>query len=323
MPNPNLKWEQKLDYNAGLDLVVSRLSLTLDVYSSDTHNMLTDLAIPTSTGFSVVKDNLGLVKNMGVDTRLSWRVWEGKNGFVSVFGSAIWNKNYIVRLSDSLREYNDRMRERSKDTRSSSPVRLYEDGQSMTTIWAVQSAGIDPTNGRELFIKKDGSLTYDYDPTDLIPAGDMSPKVRGNGGITAEWHGIGANIIVSYLYGGQQYNTTLVSKVENANINYNVDRRLAEGRWRTPGQVTRYKKFDSSSMTRPTTRFIQDQNELTISAVSLYYEVPKSVYKADWLKRLRLSCNMNNIATFSSIEIERGTAYPFARQLSFSILATF
>ena len=323
MPNPDLKWEQKIDYNVGLDLVVSRLSLTLDFYTADTHNMLTDLAIPASTGFTVVKDNLGLVKNTGIDTRLSWRVWEGKNGFVNLFGSAIWNKNYIVRLSDSLREYNDRMREQSKNTQSSSPVPLYEDGQSMTTIWAVQSAGIDPTNGRELFVKKDGSLTYDYDPTDLIPAGDTSPKLRGNGGISAEWHGIGANVIVSYILGGQQYNSTLVSKVENANITYNVDRRLAEGRWRTPGQVTRYKKFDSSQKTRPTTRIIQDQNELTISSVSLYYEVPREVLRADWLGRLRLSCNMNNIATFSSIEIERGTAYPFARQLSFSILATF
>lgn len=285
--------------------------------------MLTDLAIPTITGFSVVKDNLGLIRNSGLEARFSYNIWQSDKGFFNVFGSAVTNKNYIVRLSDSLREYNERMMKKSKESNSSSPVPLFQDGQSMTTIFAIKSAGIDPTNGKELFIKRDGTLTYDYDPTDLCPVGDTAPKLRGTCGINAEYKGFGLNLTLGYLMGAQAYNATLVDKVENANITYNVDRRLAQGRWRTPGQVTKFKKFDSHSRTRPTTRFIQERNELTISALSLYYDIPLKFCKPLHMQRLKLSCNANNLHTFSSIEIERGTAYPFARQFSFSMIATF
>lgn len=324
MPNPDLKWEQKLDKNIGMDLKLWGLSLTLDLYQADTRNMLTDLTIPTSTGFSVVKDNLGLVRNTGVEARLMYGLWRGADGFVNIYGSVAHNKNYIVSLSESLREYNERMKnESTKGNGSGRPVQLYQDGQSMTAIWTVPSAGIDPMSGREVYIKKDGQLTYEYDPSDLAPMGDSAPLVRGNAGLNAEYKGVGLNVTLTYEAGGQAYNYTLVNKVENANIYYNVDKRLAEGRWRQPGQVTKYKKFESGTMTRPTSRFIQDRNDLNISSISLYYLFPKAITDPLKMERLRLALFMNNIATFSSIEVERGLDYPFARRVSCSISATF
>ncbi len=323
MPNPDLKWEQKLDKNIGFDMQLGNLNLTVDLYQADTRNMLTDLTIPGSTGFTIVKDNLGLVRNSGFEARLSYALWRGKDGFATVFGSLSHNKNYIVSLSESLREYNSKVKENSTKGDFSGPVQLFQDGQSMTTIWAVQSAGIDPVRGVEVFIKKNGELTYTYDPSDLVPVGDETPKIRGNVGINAEYKGFGISAILSYLAGGQSYNSTLVNKVENAPIRYNVDKRLAEGRWREAGQVTRYKKFDDSWMTRPTSRFVQERNELNISSISLYYNFPKSIYSAINAKYLKVALLMNDIATFSSIEVERGLAYPFARRLSCSITATF
>lgn len=323
MPNPDLKWEQKLDKNIGFDLRLWGLNLTVDLYQADTRNMLTDLTIPGSTGFTTVKDNLGLVRNTGFEAKLSYALWRGKEGYVNLFGSLSHNKNYIVSLSESLREYNSKVKKNSTRGDFSGPVQLFQDGQSMTTIWAVKSAGIDPARGVEVFVKKNGELTYTYDPSDLVPVGDETPKIRGNVGINAEYKGFGLSAILSYLAGGQSYNATLVNKVENAPIRYNVDKRLAEGRWREVGQVTRYKRFDSSWMTRPTSRFVQERNELNISSVSLYYIFPKSVYSAIGAKYLKVALLMNDIATFSSIEVERGLAYPFARRLSCSITATF
>lgn len=326
MPNPDLKWEQKMDYNIGFDAHIKGLSLTFDVYRADTKNMVTDLALPTSTGFSTVKDNLGLVRNTGVELKAFWNVVKKKDLAVSLFGSMAHNKNYIVRLSESLKKYNDTMKKNSEESKATRPVPLYEDGRSMTAIWVVNSAGIDPNTGREIFIKRDGTLTFDYDPNDLQPLGDSSPKLRGNAGFSAEYKGFGVNMVFTYLLGGQMYNNTLVDKVENANINYNVDRRLAEGRWRRVGQVTPYKKFDFSNLavrTRPTSRFMQDRNELHISSLSLYYELPRTFCRKIHAERVRLTCYLNDLATLSSIQVERGTSYPFARRMSFSLTTTF
>ena len=119
------------------------------------------------------------------------------------------------------------------------------------------------------------------------------------------------------------YNSTLVSRVEDADIRYNVDRRVLTGRWQTPGQVTLYKRYNANSVTRATTRFVQDRNELSLSSISAYYEFPKSIYSKLYMQRLRFAAYLNDVATFSSIKVERGTSYPFARTLSFSLSATF
>lgn len=66
MPNPALKWEQRMDYNVGADIMIHRATIAFDYYNSVTENMLTDVAIPTSTGFDTVKDNLGKVRNRGI-----------------------------------------------------------------------------------------------------------------------------------------------------------------------------------------------------------------------------------------------------------------
>lgn len=323
MPNSALKWEQKLDYNVGFDARIAGLSLSMDFYSADTKNMLTNVTIPTSTGFSYVKDNLGLVRNSGVEAKASYMLWKAKDGFVNMYGTFIYTKNRIIRLSDSMKAYNEKMLKTAEDTGTSTPVLMYQDGLSMNTIWAMPSAGIDPQTGREIYIRKDGTLTYDYDATQLVPAGDATQKYRGTGGFTAEYKGIGLSATLSYLGGGDMYNYTLVDRVENADITYNVDRRILLGRWKEPGQVTRFKKFQSGETTRATTRFVQSRRELHLSSISAYYEFPESVYGKLGMERLRLAFYMNDIATFSSIKVERGLSYPFARNMSFSLTATF
>ena len=109
MPNSKLKWEQKKDHNIGIDMRVAGLSLSVDYYSADTKNMLTDVTIPTSTGFAIVKDNLGLVRNSGVEAKANYTIWQGKEGFVNVYGTFAYNRNKIIRLSESMRAYNEKM----------------------------------------------------------------------------------------------------------------------------------------------------------------------------------------------------------------------
>ena len=186
----------------------------------------------------------------------------------------------------------------------------------MNAIWAVPSLGIDPTTGQEIYVRKDGTLTYEYDAQDQGVAGSSDPKYRGNFGFAAEYKGFGLSATCTFLGGGQRYNTTLVNKVENVDIHYNVDRRVLYGRWQTPGQNAMFKKLGSytdengkqhDEKTRATTRFVQDNNELTFSSLSLYNEFNPRLISKIRLKRLKLAFYMNNIATLSSIRIERGT----------------
>ena len=109
------------------------------------------------------------------------------------------------------------------------PAQLYYDGVSMNAIWAVRSLGIDPHNGREIYLSSRGLPTYNWSAADQVVLGDEMPKFQGTGGISFEWKGIGGNASFTFQYGAQMYNTTLVQKVENANLSDNVDARLFDG----------------------------------------------------------------------------------------------
>lgn len=175
----------KKRFNIGIDMRIAGLSLSFDYYTADVKNMLTDVTIPTSTGFNSIKDNLGLVRNSGIEAKVTYTAWQGKEGFFNLYGSLVYTKNRIVHLSESMRSYNEKMRQQATEKTNSTPVALYEDGLSMNTIWAVPSAGIDPQTGNEIYIKKDGSYTYIYDSNDIVPAGDETPKYRGTAGFSA------------------------------------------------------------------------------------------------------------------------------------------
>ncbi|WP_299672112.1 SusC/RagA family TonB-linked outer membrane protein [uncultured Polaribacter sp.] len=333
LANNGLQWETKFDYNLGLDARVKGLSLTFEYYESYTENLITDITIPTSTGFNSVKENLGKVKNSGFELNASYLVWSNENSFLTFNVGLFTNKNEIIELSDALESFNEAARIRAAADDNNKPVLFYEDGLSLNTIWAVPSLGIDPATGREVYINRDGNTTFEWDANDMIAAGDSNPTFRGNFGFTTEYKGFGLSVTGRYLGGGQLYNQTLVDRVENVDINFNVDKRVLTGRWNTPGQVTQFKGLgffnkigtftDFTTLTRPTTRFVQDRNELDIAAINVYYEFNKKFLANTKLQRLRLSFNMNEVAKFSSIQIERGTSFPFARTLSFSLAATF
>lgn len=333
LPNPQLKWEQKKDWNLGLDAQVGPFQIRADYYDSYTENMVTNVSVSPSTGFSMVRDNLGLVRNRGYEIFANVTLYRSKDGFFNLYGSVANNSNEIVRLSESMRTYNQLQEQEAADKGNNEPVLMYKDGMSMTSIWAVESLGIDPMNGKEIYLKKDGTRTYVYDPLDLKVMGDTKPKARGNFGFTAEYKGFGFSSTFRFLYGGQMYNQTLVDRVENIDIDYNVDKRVLLGRWQEPGQVVPFKRLGTfqyegdpmayQAKTQATSRFVQDRNELTWGSATLYYDLPKRVVNNWSMERMRFSVYMNDILTLSSIKIERGLYYPFARTVSCSLSITF
>lgn len=176
----------------------------------------------------------------------------------------------------------------------------------------------------EVYIRPNGERTLIWDTNDQVVIGDSRPKAHGTFGVNFEWKGFIFNTICSYEMGGDYYNTTLVDKVENANILNNVDKRYLEDRWKTPGDRAYFKNIADASYTKPTSRFVMKNNQLTLSTINVGYDF------RDWqfVKRigftsLKIMAYMNDIATFSTVKQERGTDYPFARNVNFSLSFNF
>ena len=332
MENPNLKWQVKDQYNIGFDMMYKRISINANYYYNQTKNLVSNISIVPSTGFNTVDDNLGEVMNRGWEISLGYTPWQSKDGFLNISGAITTNKNEITKLSESMRAFNELQDKLAAEYNNTAPVRKYIEGMPLNAIWAVPSQGIDPMTGREVFINREGKRTYDWSEKDMVYCGQTDPKYRGTVGFNVEYKGFGLSAYGTYEGGCEYYNYTLVERVEDANIRGNVDRRVLQGRWTTPGQNALYttkrpsyqtSTGSASASTRLTSRFVQKRDEFSISSLNFYYNFSESVARKMRLKRLQLKCSMDNVATFSSIRLERGTSYPFARTLYFTLLATF
>ena len=112
----------------------------------------------------------------------------------------------------------------------------YVEGGSLTSIFGVRSLGINPADGKEIYLRPDGTITYDWNAADQVVVGNEEPKLQGTFGFNLRWKQFSLYSTFMYEFGGQRYNSTLVSKVENAHIqSSNVDRRVLTGRWQKPG----------------------------------------------------------------------------------------
>ena len=337
LANPELQWQKTQDNNFGIEFsMLNMLDVTFDYYIKNTENLLTPISLPPSAGFDSYVENLGETKNRGIEAKVNLRVIRDtkREMYLSVFGSLMHNKNKITKISDALNTLNNTRDEEKVGSNIpdhengkgvTKPSTRYAEGQSMNAIWAVRSLGIDPMNGDEIFLSADGKMVYKWDPKDQVVVGDDLPKVSGTFGFNFEYKGFSVNTSFYYRLGGQYYNQTLVNKVENADIQYNVDRRMYTDRWTTPGVAAKYKAFNSSEpFTRPTSRFVQDLNELQMTSLNIGYDFRNCGFmKGGAIERLKLQFYANDLFRLSTVKTERGTEYPYARTYSFTLQATF
>lgn len=335
--NSGLGWEKthNMDIGVDADLFHGLLQMNFSYYRKKTVDLVNSVTLPSSTGFTSYKDNIGEVMNKGVEIQLRSTVFSNRDWLVSVFGNLAHNENKITKISDSMKEYNKRVQEKYADYNSlsqgdskySQTYLQYVEGGSLTSIFGVKSLGINPADGREIFVRPDGTITYDWNAADQVVIGNEEPKVQGTFGFNLRWKQFQLYSTFMYECGGQRYNSTLVNKVENAYIqSSNVDRRVLSGRWQKPGDLVPYGRLQTEGVvatTRPTSRFIQDYNILTFNSLTLSYDV-----EADWVKRagiglLRIELSGSDLFRASTVKAERGLDYPYSRSFAVSAKMSF
>ena len=329
--NPDLKWQQTIKNNFGLSagLLNGKLNIGFDLYSEITDNLILPLDVAPSTGFISYQDNLGATKNTGYEFSISSPIIQNRKK--NIFWTLMFNtghfKNTITKLSPAIEALNNA--NNVNDAKQAKPLPRFEVGQSMSRIWAVQSLGIDPATGKEIFVKLDGTKTFVWDPTDKRPVGDASSKLKGMIASNLIYKGFTFNITLSYQYGGQMYNQTLVDKIENVNLLVtNADERVLSERWKKPGDIVSYKSLLADGglqLTKTTSRFVQDNNYLEATSITVGYTFPSNL---SWVRKMKLSTprffiTQNNVFRFATIRTERGTGYPFARSFNFGLATTF
>lgn len=324
--NPDLEWEKTRMFDLGFDLTLfNKFSVTVNYYNKKTIDLIGDITLPLSTGFTSFKSNLGEMVNKGFELNARITAVSTKDINLNIYGTASHNTNKYVKIHDALKEYNRMVEEYYRLHYSvNKPLMKYYEGASQTAIYAMKSMGINPADGKEVYLKADGTSTYEWNESELVVVGDTEPFVRGAFGMNLSWKSLYVFTGFIYEFGGEQYNSTLVSKVENANVYYNVDRRVFTDRWQKPGDVTFLKDIrDWNVPTRVTSRFVQKNNNISFNSVTLGYNLPKKILSKYKIEDCKLQLTANDLGHVSTIKRERGTSYPYARIFNLSVHLNF
>ena len=152
LENTKLEWQKTNKWNVGvdMDMLKSRLNIVADIYLEKTSNLLSSLDLPYSNGFTSYVENVGKKENRGFELKTTvFLVRDTEKKVIwSVTGSLVHNRDRVVKLSPALKEMYDKLLSEG----GSLPNKILREGDSENTIYAVHSLGIDPSNGRELFL---------------------------------------------------------------------------------------------------------------------------------------------------------------------------
>lgn len=322
--NPELMWQKTLDKNIGMELSVfdNRLHCVVDFYHKKTDPVLARVNISSSSGLTEINTNMGGQINKGFSGLVKYAVFSNPERRINwtLSGTVRAEKGYFYGIGNSL----DKMNAKNRENRS---YERYYDGGSLTSIWAMRSAGIDPASGRELFITRTGETTFEYSYSDEVVVGNTAPKTEGVLGSSLYYKGFSFGAYVRYRIGGQIFNTAVYEKVENiglSDLKYNQDRRALYDRWQKPGDIAGFKSIEESSATPMSSRFVMDENVLTGESFQLGYELEDSGFLEKYgISALTLQFYAVNLFRFSSVKSERGIDYPFARSFSMSLTLNF
>ena len=334
--NPNLKWQKTLDKNIGVDIALlgNRLNFNMDYFVKDTDPLLVYITVPSSVGITSVGTNMGSQLTKGINGTVKYspiyRPSERINWTLSV--NFRWQKARYENIGNSLEKLNEANREEgdvsgdgSYRDKNTSLTRYY-DGGDPNSLWAVRSLGIDPSTGREVFMKKDGTYTFEYDVKDEVIVGNSQPKLEGVLGSTLYYKGFSFSFYFRYKLGADVFNNAMYTNVENiseSSLKYNQDKRALYDRWQKAGDRAQFKGISLTETTKISSRFVQREDVLSGESISAGYDFnPKGLAKFG-VSAIRLQANMNDIFRVSSVKEERGIDYPFARTMSMSLSVTF
>lgn len=279
--NSDLVPEQNhsIDFGFSAELL-RRVTLDVNFYNRKTKQALLDVPIPSSTGFTVLKRNIGVLQNRGVEMSLNVKLLNSFDWRWSIGTTLAYNANKVLDLyyADRIYTYEDAL------------VPDYEIGKSYDMIYGPQSLGIDPFTGYPVFRTADGgekSATKPLTKEDVIALGHLTPPYTGTVSMNFGYKTFDLDIDFYYVHGGvQRYNYTYVRNRDSANKNAVAGQ--TEKMWFHPGDEnkTYWTPYYTSATAEenialyPNSRTVGKSDYLKLSMVSLRYRLPSA-----WLQK--------------------------------------
>jgi hypothetical protein len=253
---------------------------TVEVYNNTTVDLFLNRQLSRTSGFQSVTNNLGKLRNRGIEAGL--------------YGTIVRTKNFVWDMDANFTYNQNRLLDQHGQDENVSGLYINKVGQPINSIYVVRYAGVDPHNGDALYYKKDGKTTTNiYDPADKVVIGPSDPPYFGGFSTNFNFKGVELDVLFSYAFGNYIYNNDRFN-VENPLYWYS---NLAESmlrEWRKEGDITDIPS-PFSDFQGGTTRFVEKGKFLRLRNVVLAYNFSTSLLSRAKIRSIRVFAQGQNL----------------------------
>ena len=260
LPNPALTWESTVNRNFGLDITLlkRRLDLSIDYYVNSSDDLLLNVNIDPTYGFTTQQQNIGETSNKGVEVQLNAVIMQRPKGFNWTANFNIsHNKNEVVRLGPGQKET---FPGASWGVAGQPTDYILRIGETLGSMWGLVTDGfytVDDFNynavtgsytlksgvanatpvigtvqpGSVKFKDLNGDTVVDLN-FDRTIIGNPNPKVYGGLNQQFTYKGFDASVFINFMFDFDVYNANKIELTNAYSVNSNM-LAVMNNRWRT------------------------------------------------------------------------------------------
>jgi len=306
--NPDLSWETTSQADIGVDLGLfnGRIAITADAYTKKTSDLLLNLTIPSTSGFSTAIKNLGTVENKGIELNIVSHNLTGDFQWTTELNFAS-NKNTVLSLGGATQIFAGEVANIGQNLTSG----IIKVGEPLGSFYGYVTNGLYQSTGEITDLvdpqaKKPGDRKYldlnndkQINDNDRTIIGSAQPKYIGGLNNTFTYHGFELTVFLNGVYGNDILNANRF-ELEYLNGTNNQSKDVLN-RW-TPTNTNT--DIPRATSTRPanriSTRQIEDASYLRLKTLQLAYNLSPSTLKSLKVQNVRIYVTAQNLATWTN-----------------------
>lgn len=316
--NSNLSWEVARTVNVGLDLALfgGRATFNIDAYRKVNDRLLLSRPLPNDSGFGSIFENLGKVENKGLEIGFQHTNVNAGGFSWTTDWNVTFQRNKILQLLPG-------------QNRIGTSLHV---GQPININWYPTYAGVNPADGRAMWLDTLNNLTYTLQARDSRIQGSPIPKGFGGVTNTMKYKGITLEVFFQGQWGNRVLNNNGFFMESSASAGWN-NLRSQLNRWTTPGQITSVAAAyeggavpGSSSIQTFSTKQVENAGYVRLKQITLSYDLPSTMIRKIKMDRIRVFAQAINLLTWTAytgfdpeiLNTEIGT-YPQSKQVTAGI----
>lgn len=298
--NENITWETVASLNTGVEfeLFKNRLNGSLDFYKRDTRDMLMFLSSPYSIGYSGYYDNIGDMRNTGIEIELSGEIIRTKDFTWSAGLNFTWEKNRVTYLPEDKKRMNV-----DGHPGYQSSYNFFGEGLPVNAWYMPKYAGVAQDDGQTLFYVKnaDGSLgtTKIWSDATYFLCGSALPKMFGGFDTSFSFFGVDISAQFNYSIGGKKWDyayQALMTPPFNTLTGLQLHKDVFKS-WSPENMSSNIPRWQYNDIYTATDsdRWLTNASFLTLKTLTVGYTLPSSISRKLKLSKLRIYATADNV----------------------------